>query len=37
VKGEWSSYPKERLKGVRFMAKTNSVEASVAPAPPAGK
>jgi hypothetical protein len=40
VKGEWSSYPKEHLKGVRFMAKTNSVEATVAPpapAAPAGK
>jgi hypothetical protein len=37
VKGEWSSYPKERLKGVRFMAKTNAVEAALPPAGAAGK
>jgi hypothetical protein len=33
TKGEWSSYPKERLKGVRFIARNNSV---VAMLPPAG-
>ena len=27
IKGEWSSYPKERLKGIRFIAKNNSVVA----------
>lgn len=27
VKGEWSAYPKERLKGVKFVTKTNSVTA----------
>ena len=27
VKGEWANYPKERLKGVRFMAKNNAVVA----------
>jgi hypothetical protein len=37
VKGEWSSYPKERLKGVRFMAKTNAVEAALPPAGAAAK
>jgi hypothetical protein len=37
VKGEWSSDPKERLKGVRFMAKTNAVEAALPPAGAAGK
>jgi hypothetical protein len=25
TKGEWQGYPKERLKGVRFMAKNNAV------------
>lgn len=29
VKGEWSAYPKAHLKGVRFMARTNSVEAAL--------
>jgi hypothetical protein len=33
VKGDWSNYPKERLKGVRFIARNNSV---VAMLPPAG-
>jgi hypothetical protein len=37
VKGEWSSYPKAHLKGVRFMAKTNAVEAAPPPASTAGK
>jgi hypothetical protein len=27
TKGEWANYPKERLKGVRFMAKNNEVVA----------
>jgi len=27
VKGAWDSYPKDRLKGVRFISKTNSVVA----------
>ena len=27
VKGAWDSFPKERLKGIRFMSKTNSVVA----------
>jgi len=27
VKGAWEAYPKERLKGIRFMTKTNSVVA----------
>ena len=27
VKGAWSPYPSEHLKGVKFMAKTNSVTA----------
>jgi len=27
VKGDWSGYPKSRLKGVRFNTKTNSVVA----------
>ena len=27
VKGEWASYPKARLKGVRFIAKDNEVVA----------
>lgn len=33
VKGDWAGYPKERLKGVRFIAKNNAV---VAMLPPAG-
>ena len=33
TKGEWANYPKERLKGVRFIAKNNEV---VAMLPPAG-
>jgi hypothetical protein len=37
IKGEWSSYPKARLKGVRFMAKTNAVEAALPTAAAAGK
>lgn len=37
VKGEWSSYPKDHLKGVRFMAKTNAVEAALPTAATAGK
>lgn len=32
VKGEWPNYPKEHLKAVRFMAKSNSVTAPLAPA-----
>jgi hypothetical protein len=35
VNGEWSSYPKARLKGVRFMAKTNAVEAALPSGAPA--
>jgi hypothetical protein len=27
VKGAWDSYPKDRLKGVRFISRTNSVVA----------
>jgi hypothetical protein len=27
VKGAWSAYPKDRLKGVKFISKTNSVVA----------
>lgn len=27
TKGEWTGYPKDRLKGVRFIAKNNSVVA----------
>lgn len=27
VKGAWSSYPKDNLKGVKFISKTNSVVA----------
>ncbi|MDB5445319.1 MAG: hypothetical protein JWQ97_636 [Phenylobacterium sp.] len=27
TKGEWASYPKEHLKGVRFIAKNNAVVA----------
>jgi hypothetical protein len=37
VKGEWSSYPQARLKGVRFMARTNAVEAALPSAAPAAK
>lgn len=37
VKGEWSSYPKEHLKGVRFMAKTNAVEAALPTGPTGAK
>ena len=37
VSGEWSNYPKERLKGVRFMAKTNAVEAALPAASGQGK
>jgi hypothetical protein len=33
TKGEWSNYPAERLKGVRFVAKNNDI---VAMLPPAG-
>jgi hypothetical protein len=33
VKGDWSPYPKERLKGVRFVTQKNAV---VAMLPPAG-
>jgi len=29
VKGEWPSYPKARLKGVRFIAQTNDVVATL--------
>jgi hypothetical protein len=32
VKGAWESYPKDRLKGVRLMTKTNSVVAMLPPA-----
>jgi hypothetical protein len=32
TKGEWSSYPKERLKGVRFVSRTNSVVVMLPPA-----
>jgi hypothetical protein len=35
IKGDWTAYPKSRLKAVRFMAQTNSVTAPV-PAAPAG-
>ena len=31
VKGAWSPYPAEHLKGVKFMAKTNSVVAMLPP------
>ena len=27
IKGAWDAYPKERLKGIRFMTKTNAVVA----------
>jgi hypothetical protein len=27
VKGAWDAYPKDRLKGIRFMTKTNTVVA----------
>ena len=37
VKGEWSSYPKAHLKGVRFMAKTNAAEAALPPPAADGK
>lgn len=37
VKGDWTNYPKAHLKAVRFMAKTNAVEAPLqTAAPPAG-
>lgn len=29
VKGDWSYYPKEHLKGVRFMTRTNAVVATL--------
>lgn len=32
VKGEWPNYPKEHLKAVRFMARSNSVTATLTPA-----
>jgi len=32
VKGAWDSYPKQYLKGVRLMTKTNSVVAMLPPA-----
>ena len=32
VKGAWDGFPKERLKGVRLMTKTNSVVAMLPPA-----
>lgn len=31
VKGAWSPYPADRLKGVKFIAKTNSVVAMLPP------
>jgi hypothetical protein len=31
TKGEWTNYPKEHLKGVRFMAKNNAVVAMLPP------
>jgi hypothetical protein len=31
VKGAWDDFPKERLKGVRLMTKTNSVVAMLPP------
>jgi hypothetical protein len=31
TKGEWTNYPKARLKGVRFMAKNNEVVAMLPP------
>ncbi len=31
TKGEWANYPKEHLKGVRFMAKNNAVVAMLPP------
>jgi hypothetical protein len=31
VKGAWDSYPKDHLKGVRFISKTNSVVAMLPP------
>jgi hypothetical protein len=32
VKGAWSAFPKDRLKGVKFIAKNNSVVAMLPPA-----
>jgi hypothetical protein len=32
VKGAWSGYPADRLKGVKFISKTNSVTAMLPPA-----
>jgi hypothetical protein len=32
VKGAWSTFPKDRLKGVKFIAKNNSVVAMLPPA-----
>jgi hypothetical protein len=32
VKGAWEGYPKEHLKGVRLMTKTNSAVAMLPPA-----
>lgn len=34
VKGSWSPYPSEHLKGVKFIAKTNSVVAMLPAAKP---
>ena len=31
VKGAWANYPADRLKGVKFIAKTNSVTAMLPP------
>lgn len=31
VKGQWAPYPESRLKGVKFIAKTNSVTAMLPP------
>jgi hypothetical protein len=32
AQGEWSNYPKARLKGVRFVSKTNNVVVMLPPA-----
>jgi len=37
VKGDWTYYPKEHLKGVRFMTKTNAVVATLPTAAPPAK
>lgn len=34
IKGGWSHYPEARLKGVKFMAKTNEVVAMLPATPP---